>query len=208
MKRTFVLLLGMITAAALAGCSTVQSTEEAQNSSAQTETEMTDHTDTNSAEPEGKAAVVYFSCTGTTRKAAELVAEAAGADLYEILPEEAYTEADLNYQDDSCRANKEQNDPDARPAIENDLSMITEYDVVYLGHPIWWGTNPRIIQTFLESYDLTGAKIFTFCTSGGSGIEKSVSDLQSEYPGLNIISGKRLNNADAEDIESWLSTLN
>ena len=154
-----------------------------------------------------RSAVVYFSGTGTTRGIAEMIAEVTGSDLYEIIPAEIYSEDDLNYNDDNCRANKEQDDPDARPAIENDLSQVTDYEIIYLGHPIWWGTNPRIIQTFLDSYDLSNAKIYTFCTSGGTGIEKSISDLQTEYPELNIISGKRLNNADKADIEEWISSL-
>ena len=136
-----------------------------------------------------------------------MIAEVTDSDLYEIVPEEIYTDDDLNYNDDDCRANKEQDDPDARPAIGNDLGQVTDYETIYLGHPIWWGTNPRIIQTFLDTYDLSNAKIYTFCTSGGSSIEQSVSDLRSNYPDLNIISGKRLNNATEKDIEDWISGL-
>lgn len=154
-----------------------------------------------------KIAVVCFSGTGNTMAIAEKIAAVTGADLLEIIPAEPYTDEDLNYSDDNCRADQEQNDPDARPEIANDLSAVEEYDTVYLGHPIWWGTNPRIIQTFLDTYDLSDATIYTFCTSGGSGIEKSISDLQGLYPDLQIVTGKRLNNASEDDIKEWIDSL-
>lgn len=135
---------------------------------------------------------------------AELIADETGAEIYEIVPAQEYTDKDLNYNDDNCRANIEMNDKSARPEIKNDLSSIKEYDVIYLGYPIWWGTAPRIIQTFLESYDISKAKIYTFCTSGGSGIEKSISDLKTAYSNINIIDGKRLNNATKSDIKEWV----
>ena len=150
-----------------------------------------------------KVAVVYFSGTGNTKVIAEMIAEETDADIFEIVPAQAYTDADLNYNDDSCRANKEQNDNTARPEISNDLSATTEYDVIYLGHPIWWGTVPRIMQTYLETYDLSGATIYTFCTSGGSSIDRSLSDLRGWYPALNIVDGKRLNDASNSDIKDF-----
>ena len=150
-----------------------------------------------------KVAVVYFSGTGNTKAIAEMIAEETDADIFEIVPAQAYTDADLNYNDDSCRANKEQNDNTARPEISNDLSATTEYDVIYLGHPIWWGTVPRIMQTYLETYDLSGATIYTFCTSGGSSIDRSLSDLRGWYPALNIVDGKRLNDASNSDIKDF-----
>ncbi|MBQ0059071.1 MAG: flavodoxin [Lachnospiraceae bacterium] len=156
---------------------------------------------------EEKTAVVCFSATGNTMAIAEMIADETDADLFEIIPAEKYTDEDLNYSDDECRANKEQNDPDARPEIENDLSAVEEYSTIYLGYPIWWGTNPRIIQTFLDIYDLSDAVIYTFCTSGGSGIEKSISDLQTLYPDLQIVTGKRLNNASENEIKEWVNSL-
>ena len=126
-----------------------------------------------------------------------------GADIFEIIPTQVYTEEDLNYNDDNCRANKEQNDDTARPEISNDLSATTKYDIVYLGHPIWWGTVPRIIQTYLETYDLSNATIYTFCTSGGSSIDRSLSDLRAWYPTLNIVDGKRLNDASKSEIAGF-----
>ncbi|MBE5958365.1 MAG: flavodoxin [Lachnospiraceae bacterium] len=153
----------------------------------------------------GKIAVVYFSGTGNTKVIAEMIAKETNADIFEIVPEQSYTDADLNYNDDNCRANKEQNDDASRPKISNDLSATTEYDVIYLGHPIWWGTVPRIIQTYLEKYDLSDATIHTFCTSGSSSIDKSLSDLKGWYPKLKIIDGKRLNGATESDIKDFCS---
>lgn len=165
--------------------------------------------DTNSEqENDEKTVVVYFSGTGNTREVANLLAKEADADIYEIVPENVYTSDDLNYNDDNCRANQEMNDDTARPAISNDLSAVSEYDVIYLGYPIWWGTAPRIIQTFIESYDISGATVYLFCTSGSSGIEKSISDLQQLYPDINIADGKRLNNATESDIREWIQSLN
>lgn len=154
-----------------------------------------------------KTAVVYFSATGTTAEIARMIAKTTNADIFEIVPEETYTSEDLNYNDDNCRANKEMSDDTARPAIREDLSAVSGYDVIYLGHPIWWGTAPRIIQTFLENCDLSEATVHTFCTSGGSGIERSVEDLQELYPNVDIVSGKRLNGATETDVKAWIDSL-
>ena len=150
-----------------------------------------------------KIAVIYFSATGNTKTIAEMISKETGADIYEIIPSEAYTKEDLKYSDDNCRANKEQRDDSSRPEIANDLSKTSEYDVIYIGYPIWWGTVPRILQTYFEKYDLSNATIYTFCTSGGNGIDKSISDLKSWYPKLNIVDGKKLNNASQKDIEAF-----
>lgn len=120
--------------------------------------------------------------------------------------EEIYTSGDLNYNDDNCRAIQEMKDDSARPAIGNDLSAVSEYDVIYLGYPIWWGTEPRIIQTFMESYDISEATVYGFCTSGSSGIEQSISDLQELYPHMNIAGGKRLNNATEAEVKEWINS--
>ena len=127
--------------------STAQTTQAVQTKAASTETEPEPET-TRSTE---KTAVVYFSATGNTGKAAQLLAEETGGDLFEIQPKDPYTEADLDYNQDDCRANREQQDTAARPEIGNDLSAVESYDVLYLGYPIWWGTHPRIIETFLDS---------------------------------------------------------
>ncbi len=154
-----------------------------------------------------KIAVVYFSATGNTKAVAELIADEAKADIYEIIPDKKYTEDDLDYNNDNCRANLEMKDDASRPSIKNDLSAITEYDVIYLGYPVWWGTNPKIIQTVLDKYDISNSKIYTFCTSGGSGIESSISDLQTMYSNLNIVAGKRFDNPTEEDVKAWLESI-
>lgn len=174
------------------------------NSSLKSESDL----ETDSTPSEKKYAVVYFSATGNTADVAELIAKETGADIFEIVPENAYTSEDLNYNDDNCRANKEMNDDTARPSILGDMSAVSGYDVIYLGYPIWWGTAPRIIQTFLESCDLSRSTVYTFCTSGGSGIEKSVEDLRSLYSNVNIVSGKRFGRAAESDIKEWLGSLN
>lgn len=157
------------------------------------------------AEGEKSVAVVYFSPTGTTKAAAEKIAAAAGADIYEIVPKEKYIAADLNYHDDGCRANREMKDASVRPEIASDLSTVPSHDVIYIGYPIWWGTAPRIINTFLEAYDLSGAEIYLFCTSGSSGISTSISDLRAAYPALDIKDGRRFSGASASEIGAWVA---
>ena len=137
----------------------------------------------------GTSAVIYFSATGTTKTIAEKIAKISNSDLIEIIPQEEYTKKDLDYNSD-CRANREQNDSKARPKIENDID-ISKYDTIFLGYPIWWGTNPKIILTLLDTYDFTGKTIIPFCTSGSTDITKSVSDLRSYNQDLNIKDGKR-----------------
>lgn len=156
------------------------------------------------ADGKKSAAVVYFSATGTTKAVAEKIAASTGADIYEIVPKDAYSSADLNYHDDDCRANREMKDRSARPAIANDLAAVAAHDVVFIGYPIWWDTAPRIISTFIEAYDLKGAEIHLFCTSGSSGIDTSISDLRGAYPSLDIKNGRRLNGASASDIDAWI----
>lgn len=223
MKKYLSIILGIILTACLVACGSsdkepvddkkeevignqeVSDTEEQGTSTENQPIEI----DANSGqEIEERVAVVYFSGTGNTREAANLLAKETNADIFEIIPEDIYTEDDLNYNDDNCRANQEMNDDSARPAISNDLSAVSEYDVIYLGYPIWWGTAPRIIQTFIESYDISGATVYMFCTSGGSGIENSISDLQQLYPNVNIVDGKRLNDATEPDIRGWIESFN
>lgn len=137
-----------------------------------------------------RALVVYFSATGNTKALAQTIAEAANADICEIVPSDPYTSEDLNYNSD-CRANDEQQDDSARPAIEPISANIDEYDTIILGYPIWWGTLPKVIYTFAETYDLSGKTIMPFCTSGGSGISSSVSALRSLCPNSTVTDGFR-----------------
>lgn len=186
------------------GSSESSSNSTEQTSSAAQETENT----TPASEPEenpSKALVVYFSCTGNTKAVAERISQLTGADLYEIVPEIPYTDDDLNYNDDSCRANKEMNDASARPAIGSDAVDISDYDTVYIGYPIWWGTMPRIINTFFDTYDLSGKTVMAFCTSGSSGISKSVSDIRAEEPDADVRDGLRASDSSDSSIDEWLS---
>ncbi len=147
-----------------------------------------------------KKLVACFSASGVTAgKAAEL-AKAVSAELYEIVPAEKYTSADLNWQDKKSRSTLEMNDPASRPALAGAMPALSDVDVVYVGFPIWWGVAPHIVDTFLESGDFTGKKIAIFATSGGSGIEHAVRDLQSRYPKLDIAGGKLLNGSVTGDI--------
>lgn len=115
-----------------------------------------------------KSLTVYFSCTGVTKKLAEKIAAVTGSELYEITPEIPYTKADLNWMNSESRSSLEMKDYTSRPAIAGDIPDISQYEVIYLGFPIWWYVAPTIIRTFLESRDFTGKVIFPFCTSGSS----------------------------------------
>ena len=125
---------------------------------------------TSKTEENNNSVVLYFSATGNTKSIAKRIAKESNSDIIEIIPKEKYKSEDLDYNTD-CRANREQNDSNARPEIENTID-ITNYDTIYLGYPIWWGTNPKIILTLLDTYDLTGKTIIPFCTSGSSDIVK------------------------------------
>lgn len=162
------------------------------------------------AQPSSTTLMAYFSCTGNTEAVAQLIAEALSADVYRIEPEVPYASEDLNYNDDNSRANQEMNDPDCRPAIAGEpLTFMDSYQTIYLGYPIWWGEAPRIISTFLESYDLNGKTIVPFCTSGGSGFGQS-GELLSELTAddVNWVEGKRFSaSATADDIAQWLDEM-
>lgn len=144
-----------------------------------------------------KSAVIYFSATGTTKKIAQRIAEKSGSDIIEIIPKEKYKSEDLNYNSD-CRANREQNDSSSRPEIENTFD-INEYDTIFLGYPIWWGTIPKIILTLLDNYDFSNKTIIPFCTSGSTGISGSVNDLRNYNSNLIIKDGRRFSSSDSDE---------
>ena len=154
---------------------------------------------------ETKTLVVYFSATGTTRPLAEYTAEILDADIYEIVAEEPYTEDDLAYYTNG-RADQEQNDPNVRPAISGSVENMERYDTIILGYPIWHGQAPRIISTFLESYDFSGKTIVPFCTSHSSGIGSSASNLHSLCPdSTKWLDGERFEGGTSkETIRNWL----
>ena len=142
--------------------------------------------------------VVFFSATGNTKTIAQKIAKLSNSDNIEIIPKEKYTSKDLDYNSD-CRANKEQNNSNSRPEIENTMD-ISKYDTIYLGYPIWWGTNPKIILTFLDTYDLTEKVIIPFCTSGSTDITSSVNDLRKYNSDLIIKDGKRFSLSDSDEV--------
>ena len=153
----------------------------------------------------GKKLVAYFSASGTTKKTAQLIAKATDADLYEITPKVAYTEADLNWMDKKSRSSVEMNDKKFRPEVEDKDAHIAEYDEIILGFPIWWYVAPTIVNTFLEKYDFSGKKIVLFATSGGSGFGNTVKELQPSAPNAEFVEGKVLNNK--QEIEKFAKTL-
>ena len=148
-----------------------------------------------------KSIVVYFSCTGNTKAVAEEIAAQTGSDLHEIVPEEPYTEEDLNYNDDNCRANAEMNDPESRPAISNTIENLSDYDTIYIGYPIWWGSLPRIMNTFFDTYDFSGKTIVPFCTSGSSSISQSVSVIREAEPEAQVKEGLQVSSSGRNQVD-------
>lgn len=152
--------------------------------------------------------VAYFSASGVTAKLAEKLAEAIGADLFEIKPEIPYTQADLDWTDKKSRSSVEMNDFNSRPAIANKFSNMEDYGIVFLGFPIWWYVAPTIINTFLESYDFSGKKVIPFATSGGSGMGKVNDGLQASCPGAVLLQGRLLNGRMSKDsLKKWMDDL-
>ncbi len=154
-----------------------------------------------------KVLIAYFSATGTTARAAEKLADVTGGELYAIVPAQLYTGADLDWNDKQSRSSVEMNNPKSRPAIKGTKENIADYDVVFIGYPIWWNLAPRIINTFIESHDLTGKTVISFATSGGSTLAGSAAALKKTYPVLNWKEGRLLNRADEKFIRAWLDTL-
>lgn len=152
-----------------------------------------------------KILVAYFSASGVTKGVAQRLAKAAGADLFEIRPAVPYTQADLNWTDKKSRSSVEMNDPLSRLEIAEKLPNMADYDTVFIGYPIWWYVAPHIINTFVESYDLSGKTLVAFATSGGSGIGKTVEELKKLYPDANWKDGKLLNNISDKELVDWAS---
>lgn len=154
-----------------------------------------------------KKLVAYFSASGTTKKAAEHLAKAAGADLFEIKPAVPYSRADLDWTNKKSRSSIEMQNPDSRPAIAEQLPNIEDYNTIFIGFPIWWYVAPTIIDTFVESYDFSGKTIIPFATSGGSGMGKTVEVLQALCPTANWKDSKMLNHISNTELQNWLRDL-
>ena len=155
-----------------------------------------------------KKLVAYFSASGTTARLAENLAEAIGADIFEIVPEVPYTAADLNWQDKHSRSSIEMQDLASRPAIAATRDNMADYDTIFVGFPIWWYVAPTIINTFLESCDLTGKTIIPFATSGGSGIGETNEKLEPSCPGAKLLEGRVFrSSASKTELEAWAGSL-
>ena len=210
MRKILSLLLALCLILGLTACSGGNS-EEAENTDNTAETTAEEQTEAPASEESGsgsKTLVVYFSATGTTKGVAEKIASITGADTYEIKAAQEYTDADLDWHDDNSRTTHEQNDASARPEIGSDKVSLDGYSTIYIGYPIWWGEEPRIMDTFAESYDFNGKTMIPFCTSGGSGIGRSGQNLE-EYAGSgNWLEGERLgSNASEDEIREWIEGL-
>ena len=152
--------------------------------------------------------VAYFSASGVTGSVAKKLAEATGADLYEIRPSVPYTQADLNWNNSSSRSSVEMKDKSSRPALADKSAKVEGHDVIFLGFPIWWYVAPTIINTFLEAYDFSGKTIILFATSGGSGFGEAVAGLRPSAPGAAIREGKLFNRrVSVEELKKWADSL-
>lgn len=199
-----VILLSCLTMPA-SGCSPTEESEDTENPTPQPEPDP----ETPDPQPTaGRALVVYFSCTNTTKGIADRIVAVTDGEAWRIEPEVPYTSEDLDYSNSSCRANREQNDPSARPAIKGRCEDIADYDVIFLGYPIWWGKAPKVIFTFLEGHDLTGKTIVPFCTSHSSGIGSSDTDLHQLAAGAEWKQGRRFNGSETEEtIKNWIESM-
>ena len=221
MKRIIALLTALVLIIAFAGCASgnkgsqseaetkaAETTKSAASSNASEASKTSDETTAknNDDAKSGKTLVVYFSATGTTKGVAEQIAGATGADTYEIKAAQPYTSDDLNYNDSNSRSTKEQNDKTVRPEIGSEKINLDSYSNIFIGFPIWWGEEPRIMDTFVESYDFSGKTMIPFCTSGGSGIGSSGDNLKANAGSGNWLEGERLSSS--SDIEGWIKGLN
>ncbi len=198
MKKILSLLFIFALIIGVTGCENVETKKEQKN-------DKGGYTELNK---DSKSLVLYFSATGTTEKVAKMISEATNSNIIEIVPKDKYISDDLNYNKDDTRANREMNDLNARPEIENEINIV-QYDTIYIGYPIWWGTNPRIILTLLDNVDFKGKNVALFCTSGGSGIEQSVADLKEYNSEVNWLGGRRFSsNVSQDELQDWINSLN
>ena len=204
-----VLLLLTLTACK-GGVAVPEATALPETAASQSEPEQTtdEAAESTTQAKEGKVLVVYFSATGTTKGVAERIADITGADLYEIQPAQAYTDADLNWNDSSSRSTEEQNNKSARPEIAGEPLSLDGYSTVYIGYPIWWGEEPRIMDTFVESYSFDGITMIPFCTSSSSGIGSSGKNLEENAKSGTWLEGERFSaNVQDGEIQMWIHSL-
>ncbi|MBR2754616.1 MAG: flavodoxin [Lachnospiraceae bacterium] len=213
MKRFISILLCMILVLGLAACGSktadtaqnnlIAESKEAQDTSSELSTESTAVPQTSK-----DVLVVYFSATGTTKGVAEKIAGITGADIYEIRAAQEYSDADFDWNDPDSRSTLEQNDPSVRPEIGSEAISLDGYSTIYIGYPIWWGEEPRIMDTFVESYSFDGITMIPFCTSGSSGIGMSGKNLADNAQSGQWLDGNRFGaGASEEEIASWINGL-
>ena len=170
--------------------------------------EATEEDSADTTQGKSDVLVVYFSVTGTTKGIAEKIAGITGGDIYEITPKEPYSDADIDYNDDNSRATKEQNDSSTRPQISGELPEVKSYKTVYIGYPIWFGQEPRIMDTFVEKCSFDGVSVIPFCTSGSSGIGSSGDNLAKNAKSGNWHQGERFgSDASEDDVKNWIDSL-
>jgi len=188
---------------------TVEPTESDEKNVENSDIISTSESEEESRDTEDETLVVYFSATGTTKGVAERIASATNADLYEIIPAEPYNSADLDWHDSSSRTSIEMNDLNVRPEIASEMISLDSYSTIYIGYPIWWGDAPRIMSTFVESYDFSDKTVIPFCTSASSGIGRSGDNLKDLAGSGNWLSGDRLDADISEsEIQEWINDLN
>jgi len=230
MKRILSIILAVLLLACLSACAkntqvetketetvtesrkeSAESTDIAESETAQEETtqeEAAQEEATQAPAEHSDVLVAFFSATGTTKGVAEKIASVTGGDLYEIQAAEPYTSDDLNYNDSSSRSTKEQNDKSVRPEIGSEDISLEGYNTIYLGFPIWWGEEPRILDTFVEKYSFEGITVIPFCTSGGSGIGRSGPNMEALAGTGNWLDGMRFDGDVSEaDLQSWIEGL-
>lgn len=217
MKSFFPMIISAALAFGVSGCGsntaqapTSSGTETVEAEQAETEVSETEPAaETGFEETEGKTLVVVFSATGTTKAVAEKIVSITGAELYEIKAAQEYTDADLDWHNNSSRTTNEQNDTTVRPEIAGDPVSLEGYSTIYIGYPIWWGEEPRIMDTFAEMYDFTGITMIPFCTSGSSGIGRSGKNIAENAGSGTWLDGRRFGaGASEEEIRSWIEELN
>ena len=214
MKRIIALTTALVLIIMFAGCnannSASQTDAETKAAASTSTSKVSDKTTSKSKDTDnsGKTLVAYFSATGTTEKIAKLIADCENADIYEITAAKPYTSEDLDYNNSDSRATKEQNDDTVRPEIGSKKLNLDGYDTIYIGFPIWWGEEPRIMDTFVESYDFNGKTVIPFCTSGSSPIDTAEKNLKSNANGGDWKDGRRFPaETDKDEIQKWLKTL-
>ena len=206
MKKIIALLIAALLVFGLTACG--GSSESAEENPAETAESSSDETAADESQADKDVLVVYFSATGTTKGVAEKIASLTGADLYEIKAAQEYTAEDLDWNDSDSRTTHEQNDPAVRPEIGSDPVSLEGYSTIYIGFPIWWGEEPRIMDTFVESYDFDGITMIPFCTSSSSGIGMSGKNLESNAGSGSWLDGERFSGSvSEEELQTWIDGL-